>query len=132
MNINKKHLLIMLVCCLLPIAGLALIAFFKIPTSTILWGAMLLLCPLSHLLMMKFMVHDHDTLSCFEGSFEVYFARISSGALYNAGGKRVEAWATPLGKFPIWRKLISLHMSGGTTGGGWDLPGIGCSSSHFE
>lgn len=60
MNMNKKHLLIMLACCLLPIAGLALIAFFKIPTSTVLWGAMLLICPLSHLLMMKFMGHDHN------------------------------------------------------------------------
>ena len=57
MNMNKKHLLIMLACCLLPIAGLALIAFFKIPTSTVLWGAMLLICPLSHLLLMKFMGH---------------------------------------------------------------------------
>jgi len=37
-------------------------------------------------------------------------------------------WATPIGAFPIWRKLISLHMSGGTTGGGWDLPGIGWTS----
>ena len=70
----------------------------------------------------------HQTLSCFEGKNEVYFARISSGALYNASGQRVDAWATPIGSFPIWRKLISLHMSGGTTGGGWDLPGIGWTS----
>ena len=69
-----------------------------------------------------------QTLSCFEGSTEVFFARISSGALYNINGERVDAWATPLGNFPIWRKLISLHMSGGTTGGGWDLPGIGFTS----
>jgi hypothetical protein len=70
----------------------------------------------------------YQTLSCFEGSSEVYFARISSGALFNANGERVDTWATPIGKFPIWRKLVSLHMSGGTTGGGWDLLGIGWTS----
>ena len=71
---------------------------------------------------------NHQNLSCFEGQNEVYFARISSGALYNATGQKVTAWATPIGNFTIWRKLISLHMSGGTTGGGWDLPGIGWTS----
>lgn len=67
----------------------------------------------------------YQTLSCFEENTEVYFARISTGALYNASGERVDAWATPSGAHPIWRKLVSLHMSGGTTGGGWDLPGVG-------
>jgi len=57
---SKKHIVIMLACCLLPIAGLVLITFFKISTGTVLWGAMLLICPLSHLLMMKFMSHDHN------------------------------------------------------------------------
>lgn len=70
----------------------------------------------------------YQTLSCFEGKTEVYFTRISSGALYNYLGEKVDTWATPIGKFPIWRKLVSLHMSGGTTGGGWDLPGIGWTS----
>ncbi|OGO11199.1 MAG: hypothetical protein A2032_05105 [Chloroflexi bacterium RBG_19FT_COMBO_49_13] len=70
----------------------------------------------------------NQTLSCFEGKTEVFFTRISSGALYNSNGERVDAWATPIGNFPIWRKLVSLHMSGGTTGGGWDLPGIGYTS----
>jgi lipoprotein-anchoring transpeptidase ErfK/SrfK len=67
----------------------------------------------------------HQSMSCFEGSREVYFARVSTGALYNAVGERVDTWATPAGKHPVWRKMVSLHMSGGTTGGGWDLPGIG-------
>jgi lipoprotein-anchoring transpeptidase ErfK/SrfK len=70
----------------------------------------------------------HQMLSCYEGEDEVYFARVSTGALYNASGQRVDAWATPPGKHPIWRKMVSLHMSGGTTGGGWDLPGIGWTS----
>jgi len=57
-----------------------------------------------------------QTLSCYEGKTEVYFCLISSGR---------EQGATPLGKHSIWRKLVSVHMSGGTTGGGYDLPGIG-------
>jgi lipoprotein-anchoring transpeptidase ErfK/SrfK len=68
---------------------------------------------------------NYQTLSCYEGKNEVYYARISTGALYDAWGNRVDVWATPVGRFPIWRKLVSLHMSGGTTGAGWDLPGVG-------
>jgi hypothetical protein len=71
---------------------------------------------------------SYQTLSCYEGETEVYFTRISSGALYNYLGEKVDTWGTPIGKFSIWRKLVSLHMSGGTTGGGWDLPGIGWTS----
>lgn len=67
----------------------------------------------------------YQTLSCYEGKNEVFFTRISSGAKWDAWGNPVDVWATPIGGFPIWRKLISLHMSGGTTGGGWDLPGVG-------
>ncbi len=66
-----------------------------------------------------------QTLSCFEGKAEVFFCRISTGAKFDAYGNEVDKWATPIGAHPIWRKLLSLHMSGGTTGGGYDLPGIG-------
>ena len=65
-----------------------------------------------------------QTLSCFEDGREMYYCRISSGARFDAEGNAVEEWATPPGPHPIWRKPISLHMSGGTTGGGYDLPGI--------
>jgi lipoprotein-anchoring transpeptidase ErfK/SrfK len=68
---------------------------------------------------------SNQTLSCYEGNTEVYYARISSGAKFDAQGNEVDVWATPLGSHPIWRKLYSLHMSGGTTGGGWDLPAVG-------
>jgi hypothetical protein len=68
---------------------------------------------------------NYQTLSCFEGTQEVFFCRVSTGAKFDAYGNPVDEWSTPLGPHPIWRKLISLHMSGGTTGGGYDLPGIG-------
>jgi len=66
-----------------------------------------------------------QTLSCFEGDREVHFARISSGALYDAWGNRVDAWATPVGESPIWRKAISLPLSGGSASAGWNLPAVG-------
>ena len=66
----------------------------------------------------------HQTLTCFEGKTEVYFCRVSTGARFDAYGNPVDKWATPVGAFPIWRKLLSLHMTGGTTGGGWDISGI--------
>ena len=68
---------------------------------------------------------DYQTLSCFEGKNEVYFSRISSGALYDAWGNRVDVWETPVGEFPIWRKAISLPLSGGSASAGWSLPAVG-------
>lgn len=68
---------------------------------------------------------DQQTLSCFEGEREVQFCRTSTGALYDYQGNRVDNWETPPGKHRITRKYISLQMSGGTTGAGYDLPGIG-------
>jgi hypothetical protein len=67
----------------------------------------------------------YQTLSCFEGDREVYFARISSGALFDALGNRVDAWSTPIGESPIWRKGISLPLSGGSASAGWSLPAVG-------
>jgi lipoprotein-anchoring transpeptidase ErfK/SrfK len=67
----------------------------------------------------------NQTLSCFENGVEVFFCRISSGAKFDAQGNPIDKWSTPIGPHPIWRKVVSLHMSGGTTGGGYDLPGIG-------
>lgn len=57
---KKKHALIMIACCLIPIAGIALISLFNIPLKSAFYFLLLLFCPLSHLLMMKFMVHDDD------------------------------------------------------------------------
>jgi hypothetical protein len=60
----------------------------------------------------------YQTLHCYEGDDEVFFAKVSTG------GKDEEGeWLTPLGTHTIWRKMISSHMSG-TIVGGYDLPGI--------
>jgi hypothetical protein len=66
-----------------------------------------------------------QTMSCFEGDREVYYCQVSTGAKFDAEGNSVDEWSTPQGGFQIWRKVVSLHMVGGTTGGGYDLPGIG-------
>jgi len=68
-----------------------------------------------------------QTLSCYEGNTEVYFCRVSTGAKYDMYGNLVDKWATPVGEHLVTRKYISLQMSGGTTGAGYDLPGIGWS-----
>lgn len=67
----------------------------------------------------------YQTMACYEGNAEVYFCRVSTGGKYNAVGAPVDKWSTPVGTHRIWRKLVSVHMSGGSTGGGYDLPGIG-------
>ncbi len=67
----------------------------------------------------------YQTLSCFEEDREVYFCRVSTGAKFDAFGNVVDAWSTPIGTHRVARKYVSLQMSGGTTGAGYDIPGIG-------
>ena len=70
----------------------------------------------------------HQTLACYEGDQEVYFCRVSTGAKYDMYGNLVDHWSTPVGQHRVTRKYISLQMSGGTTGAGYDLPGIAWTS----
>lgn len=67
----------------------------------------------------------NQTLSCMEGDDEVYFCRVSTGPKLGGKDNPKGEWATPPGNHTIWRKLVSVHMTGGTTGGGYDLAGIG-------
>jgi lipoprotein-anchoring transpeptidase ErfK/SrfK len=66
-----------------------------------------------------------QTMSCFEGNREVYFARVSTGMMNNIQGQRVDDWGTPLGTHQIWRKAVSLPLFGGTSESGWALPAVG-------
>ena len=47
----SKHTLIMLLCCLVPLAILAVLWVVGLPNSYLVWGV-LLLCPLMHVVMM--------------------------------------------------------------------------------
>ena len=67
---------------------------------------------------------ERQTLSCLEGTEEVYFCRVSTGTRLDANGNPVTEFLTPLGEHTTWRKAISIHMSGGTTGTGYDTPAV--------
>lgn len=58
---SKTHKILMLACCLIGLGAAAAIWLFKIPGKSVFITLLLLLCPLSHLLMMKFMGHDHES-----------------------------------------------------------------------
>jgi hypothetical protein len=61
-----------------------------------------------------------QTLSAYENGREVYFCRVATGP------KLSEGWSTPPGDHPIWRKLVSLHMSANASKGeAFDTSGIG-------
>ena len=59
---SKKHTLLMVACCVIGMGAVAAIFLFKLPVNSVLVGLMLLVCPLSHLLMMGAMGkqgHEH-------------------------------------------------------------------------
>lgn len=56
---KNKHVLIMVICCLLPVVGFTVAFFLGIPLGTLGIAALLLLCPLGHILMMRSMGKKH-------------------------------------------------------------------------
>ncbi len=68
---------------------------------------------------------DYQTLSCYEGSREVYFCRISSGLNYDPEtGQISEKLATPVGNLLTHWKIISLNMTAGTFQSGYSTPAV--------
>ncbi|MEE8121338.1 MAG: hypothetical protein V3T55_07395, partial [Anaerolineales bacterium] len=57
----KRHWILMLLCCLAPLAAFGAIFLFQIPVNTVLLVARVLICPLSHVLMMSFMDNEHES-----------------------------------------------------------------------
>ena len=58
---NRKHALLMILCCLIPLLGFAAISIFRIPANTVIYAGLVLLCPVMHLLMMRGMTnHNRD------------------------------------------------------------------------
>jgi len=55
----NKHALLMLACCLIPLALVGVVLASGVSLGGILPFAVMLLCPLMHVLMMRGMGHDH-------------------------------------------------------------------------
>jgi hypothetical protein len=68
---------------------------------------------------------DYQTLSCYEGTTEVYFCRISSGLGIDLGtGQPSDKLATPVGNLLTHWKIISLNMTAGTFQSGYSTPAV--------
>ena len=68
---------------------------------------------------------DRQTLSCLEGTKEVYFCRISSGLKYDPQtGEISDKLATPVGNLLTHWKIISLNMTAGTFQSGYSTPAV--------
>ena len=49
-NMTKKHMLIMVLCCLAPVVGYAAMSMLGVRLNAILFTGMVLLCPILHLI----------------------------------------------------------------------------------
>ena len=68
---------------------------------------------------------DYQTLSCYEGTNEVYFCRISSGLKYDPEtGQASSKLATPVGNLLTHWKIISLNMTAGSFASGYSTPAV--------
>ncbi len=60
MNLKgNRHMWLMLLCCLIPIAALGAIFLFNVQVSSVVYVGIILLCPVLHFFMMKGMMGGH-------------------------------------------------------------------------
>lgn len=69
---------------------------------------------------------DYQTLSCYEGTREVFFCQISSGKSYDpVTGEIVDTFATPAGTLLTYWKIVSKNMTAGNEGAsGYSTPAV--------
>jgi uncharacterized membrane protein len=54
---NRKHALLMVLCCLIPLAAFTAISILRVPVNAVIYAAIVLACPAMHLLMMRGMAN---------------------------------------------------------------------------
>jgi len=64
---RNRYLGLMVLCCLIPLAALGAIFLLGVPVSNALGFALILLCPLSHLLLMGRGGHEHGAIQSSPG-----------------------------------------------------------------
>lgn len=57
---RNKHMLLMLACCLVPLAALGGVYLFHVSASSVLIYGLVLLCPALHFVMMRGMMGGHS------------------------------------------------------------------------
>ncbi len=82
---GNRHVWIMLLCCLIPIAALGAIFLLGIPTNSVLFFGLILLCPLLHLLMMGTGAHAHGQESDHHGHVLATSTEDDPGAVTSGG-----------------------------------------------
>jgi uncharacterized membrane protein YfcA len=80
MSHGNRHMLLMILCCLIPVAALGGLFVLKIPAPQVLTYGLILLCPLSHVLLMGRGQHDHAA-----GSASRPDAEVGAGETSNKG-----------------------------------------------
>ena len=69
---SKKHSVIMILCCLIPIGAFLAIRLLNLQINSLFSFLLILLCPLSHVLMMGSMKHeDHSHYASSEKIIDV-------------------------------------------------------------